>query len=162
MPGSCSSEAQRRLTIVACSMSVRGIDHVALPTADAERFLAFYKALGFTSPDEEAWRSGRSSIFSVACGDNKINVHPPGFVANLRGPTAVPGCGDLCFVWDGGLDALRVTLTSAGAAIITGPVDRVGGRAAGTSGGVSCYARDPDDNLIEFICYDESPVGRIH
>ncbi len=142
-------------------MPVAGIDHVALPTANAERLLAFYKSLGFTTRDEEEWRSGRYPIFSIACGDNKINVHPEGFTANLRGPTAVPGCGDLCFVWDGGLESLRKTLADAGVAIIHGPVDRVGGRAAGTGDGVSVYLRDPDDNLVEFICYDEPSVGRV-
>ena len=143
-------------------MPVRGFDHVALPTAHPEELLTFYKALGFTSPDEKAWREGRFPIFSLACGDNKINVHPPGFLISLRGPTAVPGCGDLCFVWDGGLAALREILAAAGIDVIEGPVDRVGGRAAGTATGVSLYVRDPDDNLVEFLCYDEPPVGRVH
>jgi catechol 2,3-dioxygenase-like lactoylglutathione lyase family enzyme len=142
-------------------MPVAGIDHVALPTADGERLLAFYLALGFTATDAEAWRAGRYPIFSIACGDNKINVHPEGFTANLRGPTAVPGCGDLCFVWEGGLESLQKTLADAGAAVIHGPVDRVGGRAGGSGEGVSVYTRDPDDNLVEFICYDEPAVGRV-
>jgi catechol 2,3-dioxygenase-like lactoylglutathione lyase family enzyme len=142
-------------------MSVSGIDHIALPTANGERFLAFYKSVGFTCPDEADWREGRSPIFSIACGDNKINVHPDGFVANLRGPSAVPGCGDLCFVWSGTFVALTALLERAGVATVKGPVDRVGGRAAGTANGVSVYVRDPDDNLVEFICYDEPPVGRI-
>lgn len=30
-----------------------------------------------------------------------------------------------------------------------------------TANGVSVYVRDPDANLVEFICYDEAPVGRI-
>lgn len=30
-----------------------------------------------------------------------------------------------------------------------------------TANGVSVYVRDPDDNLVEFLCYDEPPVGRI-
>jgi catechol 2,3-dioxygenase-like lactoylglutathione lyase family enzyme len=139
---------------------VAGIDHVALPTADAERLLAFYKSLGFTSSEEEEWRAGTYPIFSIACGDNKINVHPEGFTAGLRGPTAVPGCGDLCFVWQGGLASLQQALADAGVAVIHGPVDRVGGRGAGTVTGVSVYVRDPDDNLVEFICYDEPAVGR--
>ena len=142
-------------------MPVAGIDHVALPTADGERLLAFYLALGFTATDAEAWRAGKYPIFSIACGNNKINVHPEGFIANLRGPTAVPGCGDLCFVWEGGLESLQKALADAGAPVIHGPVDRVGGRSAGSGEGVSVYTRDPDDNLVEFICYDEPPVGRI-
>lgn len=142
-------------------MTVAGFDHIALPTANGERFLAFYKALGFTSPDEVEWRDGRSPMFSIACGDNKINVHPEGFVANLRGPSALPGCGDLCFVWSGGIAALSAMLDRTGVVVIKGPVDRVGGRAGGTANGVSLYVRDPDDNLVEFLCYDEPPVGRI-
>ena len=112
-------------------MPVAGIDHVALPTADGERLLAFYLALGFTETEAEAWRAGKYPIFSIACGNNKINVHPEGFTADLRGPTAVPGCGDLCFVWQGGLESLQKTLADAGVAVIHGPVDRVGGRSAG-------------------------------
>lgn len=142
-------------------MSLAGIDHVALPTADGERFLAFYKALGFTSPDEDDWRAGRSPIFSIACGDTKINVHPDGFVANLRGPTAVPGCGDLCFVWRGPIAGAVALLEANGVEVVKGPVDRVGGRAGGTGAGVSVYARDPDANLIEFLSYDEPPAGRV-
>lgn len=142
-------------------MPVTGIDHVALPTADAERLLGFYKALGFSCPEEEAWRAGRYPIFSLACGDNKINVHPEGFVADLRGPTAVPGCGDLCFVWEGGLDLLRRTLAEVGVEELHGPVDRIGGRERGTGAGVSVYVRDPDRNLVEFICYDAPPAGRV-
>jgi catechol 2,3-dioxygenase-like lactoylglutathione lyase family enzyme len=140
-------------------MAVTGFDHVALPSAHPEELLSFYKALGFTSPDEDEWRSGRSPIFSLAFGDNEINVHPPGFTANLRGPRAVPGCGDLCFVWGGGLPSLIETLQACDVSIIKGPVDRVGGRGAGTAAGVSVYVRDPDENLIEFICYGEPPAG---
>ena len=34
-------------------------------------------------------------------------------------------------------------------------------RTGGTANGVSLYARDPDDNLVECLCGDEPPVGRI-
>jgi catechol 2,3-dioxygenase-like lactoylglutathione lyase family enzyme len=40
-------------------MPIAGIDHIALPTADGERFLDFYKRLGFSSTDEDEWRAGR-------------------------------------------------------------------------------------------------------
>jgi catechol 2,3-dioxygenase-like lactoylglutathione lyase family enzyme len=142
-------------------MPVTGIDHVALPTADAERLLAFYKALGFACPDEDDWRAGRRPVFSIACGDHKVNVHPEGFVSPLRAPTATPGCGDLCFVWEGGLDALLATLDAAGATVEEGPVDRTGGRGGGSQRGVSVYVRDPDRNLVELLCYDAPPVGRV-
>jgi catechol 2,3-dioxygenase-like lactoylglutathione lyase family enzyme len=67
----------------------------------------------------------------------------------------------VCFVWEGGLAALHELLAAAGVTPIHGPVDRIGGRHGGTAAGVSVYLRDPDENLVEFICYDESPVGRV-
>jgi hypothetical protein len=78
----------------------------------------------------------------------------------LRGPTAEPGCGDLCFVWDGGIDDLLARLSETGVTPIEGPVPRLGGRAGGTTPGVSVYARDPDDNLIEFMSYEPDDVAR--
>ena len=142
-------------------MSIARLDHIALPTADAERLIEFYTRLGFTARDEEEWRAGTYPIFSLAYGHTKINVHPPGFVAALRGPTAVPGCGDLCFVWEGGLASLRTMLEDAGVPVVHGPVDRIGGADAGTASGVSVYVRDPDDNLVEFISYEDPPVGTV-
>jgi catechol 2,3-dioxygenase-like lactoylglutathione lyase family enzyme len=134
-------------------MPVTGLDHIAMPTADAERLLTFYKRLGFTSPDEADWRAGRRQVFALAFGDNKINVHPEGFTAALRAPEAMPGSADLCFVWEGGVEALQRLLAKAGVEPITEPVTRTGGRGGGTREGLSVYARDPDGNLIEFINY---------
>jgi hypothetical protein len=45
-------------------------------------------------------------------------------------------------------------IAAAGGELITGPVERVGGRAGGTAVGTSVYTRDPDGNLIELIVYD--------
>ena len=39
-------------------MSTVSIDHIAMPTANAERLMEFYKRLGFTINDEAAWRNG--------------------------------------------------------------------------------------------------------
>jgi hypothetical protein len=78
----------------------------------------------------------------------------------LRGDTAEPGCGDLCFVWTGGVEDLLSTLADLGVAPIEGPVRRRGGRGGGETTGVSVYARDPDQNLIEFISYDPADLAR--
>ena len=144
-------------------MPVVGFDHAAIPAGDAEAMIAFYRRLGFTILGEAEWRSGASRIFSIVFGDSKINVHGPDFWPQpeftLRGPTAVPGCGDFCFVWAGGLEALQETLAAAGAEIEEGPVPRQGGRGGGQAQGTSIYTRDPDRNLLEFIVYDEPPAG---
>ena len=134
-------------------MPTVSIDHIAIPTANAERLIAFYKRLGFTINDEEEWRAGTANIFSIQIGDSKINVHPEGYVAGLRGPSAVPGCGDICFVWDGTVEECQEWLAEAGVEVILGPSPRKGGRDFGRAPSLSLYARDPDDNLLEWMTY---------
>ncbi len=134
-------------------MSVSGVDHLALPTTQPTAMMTFYQALGFTVPDEHLWRDVDQPVLAIQCGAQKINLHTPAEWQDphftLRGPTAQPGCGDLCFVWDGELAALYTALRQAGAAIEAGPVERYGGRGRG----ISLYTRDPDRNLLEFIIY---------
>src|SRR5687768_14955608 len=83
-------------------MPIASFDHAAIPTARPEEMIEFYKRLGFTVVNEEAWREGKARAFAFAFGDSKINVHPPAVwqntAFNMRGPAAVPGCGDFCFV----------------------------------------------------------------
>ena len=134
-------------------MPTVGIDHIAMPTANAERLIAFYKRLGFPINNEDEWRSGKVPTFSIQVGDSKINVHPEGYTASLRGPTAVPGCADICFVFQGTVDECQKMLKDAGVPIIRGPVARPGGRGRGKVPSLSLYARDPDDNLLEWMIY---------
>lgn len=131
-------------------MSIRSFDHVAIPIQNIDAMLSFYRALGFGVNDQ-------APRYSVHFGDQKINFHSPevwqGERFTLRGPTAVPGCGDFCFVWEGTLESLRAMLAQAGAKIIAGPLERMGGRSEGRAQGTSLYLRDPDSNLLEFIVY---------
>jgi catechol 2,3-dioxygenase-like lactoylglutathione lyase family enzyme len=137
-------------------MPTVGIDHIAMPTADAERLIAFYKRLGFTINEEAEWRAGKATIFSIQMGDSKINVHPEGYTARLRGPSAVPGCADICFVWEGTVEACQKMLADAGVDVIEGPGPRKGARAGGGLPAVSLYARDPDQNLLEWMIYQDA------
>jgi catechol 2,3-dioxygenase-like lactoylglutathione lyase family enzyme len=133
-------------------MTVRRLDHVAVPVNDMDAMVAFYTAIGFSVDDSMA-----PIMTSVCCGDMKLNLHHPRawqsakFV--LRGPTAVPGCGDVCMVWDGSEADLEAMLSAASVEVIEGPVERVGGKDLGSATGTSRYVRDPDDNLLEFIIY---------
>ena len=136
-------------------MTTVSIDHVAMPTADAERLIGFYKKLGFEINDEAEWRAGTANIFSIQIGDSKINVHPERYMANLRGPTAVPGCMDMCFVWDGTVEECQRMLAGAGVEIVQGPVPRKGARRRGAAPSLSLYARDPDGNLLEWMIYEQ-------
>ncbi len=141
-------------------MPIASFDHAAIPTAQPEAMIAFYEKLGFTPVHVQDWRDGKSRAFALAFGNNKINVHPPEVWQDpkftLRGPSALPGCGDFCFVWDGTLTEARAVLDNAGAAVIEGPVPREGGRALSSVTGTSLYTRDPDGNLLEFMVYGGS------
>lgn len=144
-----------RTLLASGSMPVSGLDHVALPTRRPEEMIGFYGRLGFRVPDIEKWRRSEQLFFSVRFGDQKINFHAPPLwqdaAFGLRAPQAEPGCGDLCFVWEGGAEALRALLDEAGVEPVAGPIELRGGRGKGTS----VYVRDPDRNLLEFIVYDE-------
>ena len=133
-------------------MSTVSIDHIAMPTANAERLIAFYKKLGFHINDEDKWRAGNMPAFSIQVGESKINVHPEGYTAALRGPTAVPGSADICFVWEGSAAECEQMLNDAGVEIISGPGPRRGALRNRTA--VSLYARDPDENLLEWMIYE--------
>ena len=133
-------------------MSTVSIDHIAMPTANAENLIAFYKKIGFHINDEAEWRAGKAHIFSIQVGDSKINVHPEGYTATLRGPTAVPGSADICFVWNGAAAECEQMLHDAGVEIIAGPGPRRGALRDKTA--VSLYARDPDENLLEWMIYE--------
>ncbi len=135
-------------------MPVVGFDHVALPTSDSERFIRFYKGIGFNIINEDNWRRGESRNFAIQVGESKINVHPPELRDVNRGVTATPGCGDLCFVWEGTVDEVLQMLKGAGVEVVDGPGPRVGGRGGGRTMATSVYVRDPDQNLLEFMVYD--------
>ena len=131
---------------------ISAFDHVAAPMEKVEAMVEFYTNLGCFVLEQS---SGR--IYAVIFGDNKINFHAPALWQSgqfdLRGPTALPGCGDFCFVWRGTQESLLEALNKAGAEIIEGPVERTGGMNGGSTRGTSVYVRDPDANLLEFINY---------
>jgi len=131
---------------------VGGFDHVAVPMERTEAMVAFYRALGMFVRED-------ARVCSVHFGDHKINFHRPETWQNaaftLRAPAARPPCGDFCFVWNGTAESLTAQLERAGAEIIEGPVERLGGRTGGAATGSSRYTRDPDGNLLEFIIYTQ-------
>ena len=129
---------------------IRSFDHVSLPMENTQAMVGFYRGLGLDVVED-------GTRCHVRFGDRKIHFHQPHLwrreTFTLRGPTAKPGCGDLCFVWEGTPESLKTVLDRTGADIIEGPVQREGGRDRGTAIGTSVYVRDPDRNLLEFIIY---------
>ncbi|MCP9486966.1 MAG: hypothetical protein MSC30_14020 [Gaiellaceae bacterium MAG52_C11] len=83
-------------------------------------------------------------------GEQQLNVHGPGGrpFPVAREPVR-PGGSDLCFVWDGPIEAAVEHLRALEVAIEEGPVARAGARGQGSS----VYFRDPDGSLLEFISY---------
>ena len=121
-------------------MIVQSIDHIVLTTRDLERCLAFYTgALGMRL---ERFGAGR---IALRFGDQKINVHPPGYDAGIKARVPTPGSLDLCFLAACPLDEVIERLVAHGVAIEEGPIARTGARFAIRS----VYVRDPDDNLVE-------------
>ena len=132
-------------------MAVKSIDHVAVPIDNVVAMRSFYEAFGFT------WdASGAPRIYAVKLANQKLNFHDPSLWQNskftLRARNAAPGCGDFCFRWDGEQHDLLETIAVLKRRVVEGPVERSGGEGVGTS----FYVRDPDSNLVEFICYPTS------
>lgn len=145
-------------------MPIAGYDHTALPAADPEALIAFYKRLGCPTIGEEQWRAGDYPIFAIQIGPNaKLNFHDPKLwhdpKFDLKGPTAKPGCGDLCFLFEGTIDEAEALIREAGGEIVREAVDQTGGGDRGERLGTSVYTRDPDGNLVELMTYPAAGRG---
>jgi catechol 2,3-dioxygenase-like lactoylglutathione lyase family enzyme len=120
------------------------LDHCVIHVSDWERANAFYRdVIG-----AELVRRGAGWAYRL--GDQQLNVHGPGVDATpvARDPVR-PGNSDLCFAWDGAIEAAIAHLERHGVPVELGPVPRHGARGPGTS----VYFRDPDGSLMEFIAY---------
>jgi catechol 2,3-dioxygenase-like lactoylglutathione lyase family enzyme len=145
-------------------MPVVGYDHTALPAQNPEALIAFYKKLGCETIHEDEWRAGKYPLFAIQIGPNaKLNFHDPSLWQDpkfeAKGPTAKPGCGDLCFLFEGTIDEAEEAIKSAGGEIAYGPMDQPGGGERGQRMGTSVYTRDPDGNLVELMTYPAAGRG---
>jgi catechol 2,3-dioxygenase-like lactoylglutathione lyase family enzyme len=119
-------------------------DHCVIAVTDWERSNAFYRdVLG-------AELIERGAGWAYRFGDQQLNVHGPGVRGEplARDPVR-PGNSDLCFHWDGPIEAAVDHLREHGVDVELGPVERAGARDDGTS----VYFRDPDGSLMELIAY---------
>ena len=125
-------------------MTVR-LDHVVIAVSDWERSNAFYRDVLRT---ELVSRGEGTYVYRL--GEQQLNVHGPGGrpYPVARDPVR-PGNSDLCFVWDGPIEAAAEHLRAQDVEIEEGPVPRSGARGEG----MSVYFRDPDGSLLEFISY---------
>jgi len=133
-------------------LSIRGLDHVAITVRDVEATLAFYRDVLDASPVfEDLWRAGRIPVLLLQLGGARLSVHEAAAPAAPHARLPTPGSADLCFRWDGPIEAAVERLRRAGVAIVEGPVPRP---AADGAPGRSVYFRDPDGNLLELLGTD--------
>ena len=126
---------------------LKSIDHIVITTRDLDRCVDFYtRVLGMTL---ERFGEGR---LALKFGEQKFNIHPPGFDAGIKARMPTPGSLDLCFLADRPLDDVIAHLKRHNIAIEEGPVRRTGARFAIRS----VYVRDPDENLVEI----SEPAGK--
>ena len=121
------------------------LDHFVIAVSDWERSNAFYA--GVIGAEVVA----RGAGFAYRIGDQQLNVHGPGTDPHPVAQDRVrPGNSDVCFRWDGPIEAAVAHLRTHQVEIELGPVERHGARGAGRS----VYFRDPDGSLLEFIAYN--------
>jgi catechol 2,3-dioxygenase-like lactoylglutathione lyase family enzyme len=125
-------------------MNVNRLDHLVLTVASIEATADFYtRVLGM---EAIIFGTGRTAL---RFGTSKINLHQAGKEFEPKALRPTPGSADICLIVDDDIATVIADLTGAGIMIEEGPVDRTGA----TGPIVSCYLRDPDQNLIELSNY---------
>jgi catechol 2,3-dioxygenase-like lactoylglutathione lyase family enzyme len=125
-------------------MNVNRLDHLVLTVTSIEATVDFYtRVLGM---EAIIFGTGRTAL---RFGTSKINLHQAGKEFEPKALRPTPGSADICLIVDDDIATVIADLTGAGIMIEEGPVDRTGA----TGPIVSCYLRDPDQNLIELSNY---------
>ncbi len=125
-------------------MRVDRLDHLVLTVTSIDATVSFYtRVLGMTAV---TFGAGRTAL---TFGTSKINLHETGRELEPKARHPTPGSADVCFIVDDDIRGLVTELANAGIAIEEGPVERTGA----TGPILSCYLRDPDENLIELSNY---------
>lgn len=125
-------------------MRVDRLDHLVLTVADIGATVGFYtQVLGMKAV---TFGPGRTAL---TFGISKINLHEAGREFEPKALRPTPGSADVCLIVDDDIGEVITELAAAGIAIEEGPVARTGA----TGPIVSCYIRDPDQNLIELSNY---------
>jgi catechol 2,3-dioxygenase-like lactoylglutathione lyase family enzyme len=126
------------------AMNVNRLDHLVLTVASIDVTVDFYtRVLGM---EAITFGMGRTAL---RFGTSKINLHEAGQEFEPKALFPTPGSADICLIVDDDIATVIADLAGAGITIEEGPVDRTGA----TGPIVSCYLRDPDQNLIELSNY---------
>jgi catechol 2,3-dioxygenase-like lactoylglutathione lyase family enzyme len=125
-------------------MNVNRLDHLVLTVASIDVTVDFYTRV--LRMEAITFGTGRTAL---KFGTSKINLHEAGKEFEPKALRPTPGSADICLIVDDDIATVIADLTGAGITIEEGPVDRTGA----TGPIVSCYLRDPDQNLIELSNY---------
>src|SRR5512146_3228376 len=100
---------------------IKSIDHIVLTTRDLDKCVDFYtRVLGMTL---ERFGAGR---LALKFGEQKFNLHPPGFDAGIKARVPTPGSLDFCFLADRPLDEVIARLRELEPTTAEGPVTPTG------------------------------------
>jgi catechol 2,3-dioxygenase-like lactoylglutathione lyase family enzyme len=137
----------------ALTVPVLGFDHVAITVADVDATVDFYaRVLGAEPLLLDRWKSGELPVALLQIGTSRLSVHPASAPAAPHATMPTPGSADLCFRYDGPVEAILATLAEHGVPVVEGPVPRP---ASDGSRGTSVYFNDLDGNLLELLTLDD-------
>ena len=125
-------------------MRIDRLDHLVLTVASIEATVEFYTRV--LRMEVMTFGPGRTAL---TFGASKINLHEAGKEFEPKALRPTPGSADVCLIVDNSIAEVLVELATAGVPVEEGPVERTGA----TGPIVSCYLRDPDQNLIELSNY---------
>lgn len=128
---------------------ISGFDHLAITCDDVDASIAFYeRVLGAELLLADLWRTGKMPVAIMQIGANRLSLHQAAAPASPHARVPQPGSVDLCFRWEGPIEAAVAHLDASGVAIVEGPVPRP---ASNGERGASVYFRDLDGNLLELL-----------
>jgi catechol 2,3-dioxygenase-like lactoylglutathione lyase family enzyme len=128
-------------------MKIDRLDHLVLTVRNIDATIAFYvEVFGMQSVSFSANRH------ALVFGQQKINLHSVDAPPKPHAAHPTPGSADLCFIASMPISDVVAHLDNVGVPVEQGPVSRTGALGSITS----VYFRDPDENLLEVSCYEES------
>ena len=130
-------------------MTISGFDHLAITCDDVDASIAFYeRVLGAELLLGELWRERKMPVAIMQIGANRLSLHQAAAPASPHARVPQPGSVDLCFRWEGPIEAAVAHLGAQHVDIVEGPVPRP---ASNGERGASVYFRDLDGNLLELL-----------
>jgi len=133
------------------AVRVARLDHLVLTVTSIDATVEFYtRVLGM---EVVTFGAGRTAL---AFGTSKINLHEAGREFEPKALRPTPGSADICLIVEDDIADVLAQLATVGVPVEEGPVGRTGA----TGPIVSCYLRDPDQNLIELSNYVTRPAGQ--